>query len=497
MLIRLKVYGSKLKTKHMIRGSELDNMSKENLFELVFEVVKKGIVEVLEKKSKDMVTLFRGHTNYPTISYEKNGFPSIYKSPYGNNNVIDYNQYFNTNSNIDNDKIDLTKFVEYTELKNLILQCDKYIEVYRLGNEDKLRLLDFSILNQLIDLISKSIYEFGEENTLTKEQLIKLYQPLENRVLFENLDVEIFIPILFTKFEIKEHQLTDSISIVEMSEVFQKSRSAIESYSEGIPNPVLMSATHALKLENCSIENMNMWTGHSIFRDLNRYPLEQINAFFNTLRINNILTGYAQIISSPINWTEGYTADLLDLKGLSVRMYPVEFNDYYWNKGDFPTVDEVRLKEMQLMFKELVGKEYKKINLACSRLENSLYRKNEGDKIIDIVIGLESLLSDNEKGEITYKLSLRAAYLLQFSSLRDSKLDIFNNMKAIYSYRSAVVHGQNQHKLARKRYIENVKGNKKLVLEVAENYLKECIKILIHKPEFLNAKVIDEKLILV
>ncbi|PFX51355.1 hypothetical protein COL31_16170 [Bacillus pseudomycoides] len=331
---------------------------------------------------------------------------------------------------------------------------------------------------------------------MTKEQLIKLYQPLENRVLFKDLYVDIYIPILFTKFKVKEHKLTDSISIVEMSEVFQKSRSQIESFSEGIPEPVLMSATHALKLENYRIENMNSWTGHHIFGDFDRYPLEQINAFFNTLRVNNFLTGYAQIISSPINWTERYTADLLDLKGTSVRMYPVEFNNYYWNKDAFPIVDEVRLKEIQMIFKELVEKEYKKINLACSRLENSFYRKEEGDKIIDIVIGLESLLSDKEKGEITYKLSLRAAYLLQFSSLGDSKLDVFNNMKAIYAYRSAIVHGQNQKNLERRRYIENVEGDKKLVLEVAEIYLKECIKVLIHKPEFLDATVIDKKLIL-
>lgn len=482
--------------KHMIRGSEIDNMSEKILFELVFEIVKKGIVEVLEKKSKDTVTLFRGHTNYPTISYGKNGFPSIYKSPYGNKNVIDYEHYFNANPNIANDKIDFTNFAEYTELKNLIFQCDKYIEVYRVNNEDKLKLLDFSILNQLIDLICKSIHEFGEGNTLTKEQLIKLYQPLENRVLFEYLHVDIYIPILFTKFEIKEHQLTDSISIVEMSELFQKSRSTIESYSEGIPDQVLMSATHALKLENFSIENMNRWAGHSVFRDFNSYPFEQINAFFNTLRINNILTGYAQIIASPINWTEDYTADLLDLKGIAIQMYPVGFNNYYWLKDDFPTVDEVRLNEIQLIFKELVGNENKKIDLACSRLENSFYRKNEGDKIIDIVIGLESLLSDGKSGDITYKLSLRAAYLLQFSSLGESKLDIFNNMKAIYSYRSAIVHGQNQKNLAKRRYIKNTEGNKKLVLEVAENYLKECIKVLIHKPEFLDAIAIDKKLIL-
>ena len=102
------------------------------------------------------------------------------------------------------------------------------------------------------------------------------------------------------------------------------------------------------------------------------------------------------------------------------------------------------------MFEELTEKENKKITLACSRLENSFYRNKEGDRIIDIVIGLESILSDGEKGELTHKLSLRAAFLLQHSPLGEIKLEIFKNMKAIYDYRSAIVHGANKSKLDKK-----------------------------------------------
>lgn len=471
-------------------------MYKDNIFELVFRLVKKGVEEVLEKKSKERVSLFQGYTNYPTLSYKKNGFPSIFKSPYGNDSVIDYEKYFQINSSIDNDKINLTKFAEYDELKTLILQCDKYLEIYSAGDKDNLRLLDFSILKQIIDLICKTIFEYGEVNELTREQLRKYYEPLENRVRFENLYVDIYVPILFVKFGTKEYKLTDSISIVEMSDEFQKSRSDIESFSEGIPEPVLMSATHALKLENCWITNMNIWVSYSAFSEIDKYPLEQINAFFNTLRINNCLSGYAQIIAKPIGWTEIYKADLLDLKGLSTRMYPVEFNNYYWNRDSFPVMDEQHLKEIQQMFEELTRKENKKIILACSRLENSFYRNKEGDRIIDIVIGLEAILSDGEKGELTHKLSLRAAFLLQYSSLEETKLEVFKNMKAIYDYRSAIVHGENQSKLDKKRYLTNLNEETKLVVEVAESYLKGCIKVLINTPKFLKAKNIDEELIL-
>ena len=105
-----------------------------------------------------------------------------------------------------------------------------------------------------------------------------------------------------------------------------------------------MSATHALKLENYRVSNMNSWISHSTFGELDNYPLEQINAFFNTLRINNCLSGYAQIIAKPIGWTETYKADLIDLKGISTKMYPVEFNNYYWNRDSFPILDEQHLK---------------------------------------------------------------------------------------------------------------------------------------------------------
>lgn len=78
--------------------------------------------------------------------------------------------------------------------------------------------------------ICKVITDYGEENNLSKEQLRKYYEPLENRVLSKNLVVDIYIPILFIKFEKSIHDITHSISIVEMTNDFQKSRSEIEPF---------------------------------------------------------------------------------------------------------------------------------------------------------------------------------------------------------------------------------------------------------------------------
>ncbi|MCY8934290.1 hypothetical protein C6W22_16480 [Bacillus atrophaeus] len=48
----------------------------------------------------------------------------------------------------------------------------------------------------------------------------------------------------------------------------------------------------------------------------------------------------------------------------------------------------------------------------------------------------------------------------------------------------------------KKRYLSNLNEETKLVVKVAESYLKECIKVLILKPKFLKSKNIDEELIL-
>lgn len=62
-----------------------------------------------------------------------------------------------------------------------------------------------------------------------------------------------------------------------------------------------MPAIYALKLKDYHIPNMNYWISHTVFGELDKYPLEQINAFFNTLQIEGFLTGYAQINNCPTN----------------------------------------------------------------------------------------------------------------------------------------------------------------------------------------------------
>ena len=77
------------------------------------------------------------------------------------------------------------------------------------------------------------------------------------------------------------------------------------------------------------------------------------------------------------------------------------------------------------------------LNIAIDRF-NSSYRGRYDDMLIDQMIALESLyIGDNQ--ELTYKLALRAAFLLGGGQRERRK--IFDRLKKAYGIRSKIVHG--------------------------------------------------------
>lgn len=58
-------------------------------------------------------------------------------------------------------------------------------------------------------------------------------------------------------------------------------------------------------------------------------------------------------------------------------MDPMDFNNFYWNRENLPVIDEQSLINIALIYKWMLEREEKKINLACSRLENIFYQNKE------------------------------------------------------------------------------------------------------------------------
>ena len=81
------------------------------------------------------------------------------------------------------------------------------------------------------------------------------------------------------------------------------------------------------------------------------------------------------------------------------------------------------------------------LELGLARLVSSI-RRNRGrfwleDRILDIAVALE-VLYGLDRGELTYKLSTRAAHLLK---LPEARVDLFDAVHELYRMRSRIVHG--------------------------------------------------------
>ena len=79
--------------------------------------------------------------------------------------------------------------------------------------------------------------------------------------------------------------------------------------------------------------------------------------------------------------------------------------------------------------------------MALRRFNLSFERQQPDDQIIDLMIAAESLfLSDmGDKGELSYRLALRAAKFVESS--RYKPREVFDLMRVAYGIRSKLVHG--------------------------------------------------------
>jgi hypothetical protein len=113
---------------------------------------------------------------------------------------------------------------------------------------------------------------------------------------------------------------------------------------------------------------------------------------------------------------------------------------------------------------------------------------------LDATIGLEALCSDGSAQEINYKLRLRIAALLQLSEEEYDPIKVFDTVRNIYKYRSAVIHGKG--KLDKVREITSEASPPIPTISKAIEYLREILKVLIHNPEYLDTEKLDEELLL-
>ena len=141
-------------------------------------------------------------------------------------------------------------------------------------------------------------------------------------------------------------------------------------------------------------------------------------------------------------WAESFRAEL-------ARFYPRRFD---FRVSQFSPFQEGEVKDLGALVLLLLGESGRSrpIFQARSRLANSIdrYAPDDPERLIEYAIALESLfLSDapNDRGELSYRLALRAARLLEEDL--ESRISCFRTIRNLYKFRSRLVHGGSLEKL--------------------------------------------------
>lgn len=172
----------------------------------------------------------------------------------------------------------------------------------------------------------------------------------------------------------------------------------------------------------------------------------------------------------------------------------MRFEDGQWRADDIPTLTHEMAEDAKRLFLALTTSTEGKFRLARARINFAALRDSEEDAVIDATIALEALLASDSTQEMTHKLALRVGALSRLANYHKRPSRVFQEIKKIYGYRSAVVHGQT--KANHKREIRVTHGEPVTAVVAAEEYAKLVMRLLLENPDLRLPETVDTNLLL-
>ncbi len=144
----------------------------------------------------------------------------------------------------------------------------------------------------------------------------------------------------------------------------------------------------------------------------------------------------ADPIIGPIRWFQFEDPELNTATGASFVPTPLEIAP---QSIPPPTsLDDEAVRTIVVKFLSLTSDTRDRVRISLQRLCQAMLRSDPGDKAADLSIALEALLSSDQAGEHTWKVSTRAAVLTGWDL--PSKLYRRRMIAAAYGMRSSMVH---------------------------------------------------------
>lgn len=421
---------------------------------------------------------------YNISKYEMNDFPK---------ESILYSAIFHGYAD---DRLDCTVLNEFNVLIDYI---NTKPDLKKLITESEdLSKLQLRIKNINTEIVERYLYKTNASSDVPsdiKKQLIPFVKEKLVRFLEKELRMDILIPICLTTFEDDIIKLSDHIEIRRMSEEIQKSRQQACTYESSKEDWVAACATHMIVLHNYHFINTGDKSINSATQNYNAYPLKKIDNVIAAIRVvTGYSIGYAQILSSPIKWIDDFCADLVPLYGAKAHFVNPQETDKYWLNLPVSKVSSAQSKILQTVYQNILKCEEddKKSNLlfALNRFNRCMLRNEIDDMATDATIGLEALLAGGTKSEIIYTISNRIPVVFAHipNELYTSK-NCRAIMKAVYNYRSRIVHGG---KLKDKEKYFKINGEQLDIAKIAVDFLRYTLLFMTEHQEYLEAQKIDD-----
>jgi hypothetical protein len=455
-------------------------------FELFCRVIETGLRYV--RLAESGKTYIGKHDNWPELQWRDNGLPFIFNRSDGPQNYGDvirglYSALYGLFSG--EAPPDFSKeptFLALVKYAKTNPRLKKYLSFDRERNLGTSRLL-----SSVASVLDRYVHIYGLTG-LEPTKLLPVYSPIETYLFDDPLPITVVVPILFLKFELQKFNVDEFISVERLTDEIQLAR-AWRPFGSSDRLSVGDAATHGLFITNCSVANGSWWDEQQVMRP-ESYPVEKINTFFAALRISTgYPTGYAQMLSLPLEWASMYAANLTPIDGASVENYPPVFEHRDWNE-EVPSISSGEADAIRDSFENLqrtlATKYGGKVRLAMHRLNLGSLRTTDEDGVIDSMIAMEALLSDGTQ-EMTYKIAMRLAAL--YKILDPSRPEqVFRELKDVYSFRSKIVHGDAI--LDKYREIDRHEGRTPAI-DIAVEHLRNALAVLIKHPTLLDPKKID------
>lgn len=272
--------------------------------------------------------------------------------------------------------------------------------------------------------------EFDELNW-NEEKFEKHYDLLEGSFYIDKIPYRAIAPLENFSADFDEIKITDNLKIIKVSKDELQEIWARGEFSPFVNRHKIWHIEYAIEMT---------WDAKKVIGSGNQKPVgsmvkDDIDDVLIALRIFKAgLTGFNFIETKPIK-PSILIAGIESVGGLATQPY----------LGEKYTLQSGEKRSLVQLFRLLKDAKIHTIPnyllVAIKRFEYAYARLLPEDKLLDFMIAFEAIfLKDDEQQELSYRLSLRTAYLL--AEAVEERKGIFDFMRRAYKARSEIVHGE-------------------------------------------------------